>query len=230
MDEAEAIKKALKILKDEISRTSQIVMKPAYLSFVFPNGESLPWKSQEQKKADQDEEEMKTILKTILNTTSLSQDDWPILGVGINCTKPYYISSLSQRFKKALFKIQVSGQAKQDSRPCLFLYPDGGLVWDGIKRVWRDTDGVIVDGSMEKSDETSETEKPLTSTSTQDPIDSGQGQIDERAKQWAEPLKRIAREATEIGEEKEGKGWKGVFIGGCCKARTQDIKALSSDL
>lgn len=230
LDEAEAIKKALKILQEDISGANQIDMKPAYLSFVFPNGESLPWKSQEQKTEDQDEDEMETILKTVLNSTSISQNEWAILGVGINCTKPYYISSLSQRFKKALFKIQESDQAKQDSRPYLFLYPDGGLVWDGIERVWRDTDGLIVDGTLEKRDETSEMKKPLTSTSTQGSIDSGKVQIDERARQWSGPLKQIAIEATEFSEGEEGKGWTGVFIGGCCKARTQDIKALSSDL
>jgi len=212
LDEALAIKQALKILSFELQ--NGLEMKPCYLSFVFPDGKGLPWKESE----DQDQEsEILEILQTILNKCQ-SQDDesskeWPVLGLGINCTKPYFISSLSKLFKKALISLQASSSFS-NRQPYLFLYPDGGLVWDGIQRVWKTVEGEIVNGLGGEG-------YGLTSSPNQ--VQKEEMKVDGRARQWAEPVKKIALEALQ-GEG--DKGWKGVFVGGCCKARTEDIRAL----
>ncbi|PWN47892.1 Homocysteine S-methyltransferase [Violaceomyces palustris] len=166
----------------------------------------------DSKRAD---EEMKELLRQVLSVEvdDVGQDGqekglfWPIIGVGINCTKPYLIQPLTERMTRCLEALQASqgiitkrrGAGKVgplgDGKPLLFLYPDGGLVWDGAEKVWR---------------------KPST---------------------WADQLIKVAKAVMEVevqgerGQQQQlSSVWKGCFVGGCCKSGTDEIRALKRSL
>ncbi|UZJ52048.1 hypothetical protein CBS101457_001368 [Exobasidium rhododendri] len=145
LDEAAAIRNALQRLFREYTH------KLSYTSFVFPKGLHLPWPVQENEDADQD---MAHLLEVVLGDDRSGQPS-PLDGVGINCTKPRFLNRLVANMTSALAQVKRSEKSYLFVSRCsasvmlgstkradvrisslLQLYPDGGLVWDGINRVW----------------------------------------------------------------------------------------------
>jgi homocysteine S-methyltransferase len=52
-------------------------------------------------------------------------------GIGINCTNPAYIPDLVNTFNSTLRSLDL-----KQSKPSFVVYPDGGQVYDPIKRTW----------------------------------------------------------------------------------------------
>ena len=152
LDEAIAIRRALRRIFSLYPR------RFSYASFVFPKGNHLPWPVQQDESKDQD---MNELLDEVLGNDKEGHAS-PLSGVGINCTKPKFLNKLVKNMTFALPQVKreekpylfVSGSddvKKKESvcvcvcadlvSPLLQLYPDGGLVWDGIKRVWKEEKG-----------------------------------------------------------------------------------------
>lgn len=144
LDEAIAIRRALKRL------FSSFQSKLSYASFVFPQGSRLPWPRSPKK---DEVEDMNELLEKVLGSDEQGRSS-PLSGVGINCTKPKYLLNFVEDMTAALAHVQthrkpylfVSAIFFHNSHPSDFplldeLYPDGGLVWDGIKRVWSTEEG-----------------------------------------------------------------------------------------
>lgn len=96
LDEAEAILSALKVLASEMG-SSQRRKPPAYISFVFPPESRgyLPWSSDStSRKGPAD------IAQSICQAQSSL--DWPIAGLGINCTKPTMLKLVAEELSRAV--------------------------------------------------------------------------------------------------------------------------------
>ncbi|CAO1620344.1 unnamed protein product [Parajaminaea phylloscopi] len=120
LDEAEAILTALAAIQSsgQVSRRP-----PAYLSFVFPpdcDG-CLPWKN--SRPAD-----IAALMSRSAVGASPGGGAWPIVGLGVNCTKPVLMD-------KVVAELGASSASFSRSM-ALFLYPDGGLVWNAETRQW----------------------------------------------------------------------------------------------
>lgn len=57
-------------------------------------------------------------------------------GIGINCTHPAHISSLTYDFSTAMTRRLVKAGSEGDVGPTFVLYPDGGAVYDTVSRTW----------------------------------------------------------------------------------------------
>lgn len=195
LDEAEAIKQALHRL---YSSSSSLQRKPAYISFVFPNGKQLPYPKGNE--AEQEiQKHIDEIVKCVLSTSS---DGVTFDGIGINCTKPYFLPDLVKRMTKSVKQISVgTGGGK---KPYLFLYPDGGLVWDGSAKIWK--------------------EEFKEQISEQDSTKSKHQQI------WTSKVMEAAKLSGVMRQERDSESyesvWQGCFVGGCCKSTTSDIQSL----
>lgn len=106
LDEAGAIRNALARL---YSHTA-CPRKAAYVSFVFPDGQRLPY----PRKAAHVNEDMIALIKASLGQGQGEAFD----GIGINCTKPRFLSALVRRMSDAVESIAASLPA---SRPYLFV-------------------------------------------------------------------------------------------------------------
>ncbi|CAO1615385.1 unnamed protein product [Sympodiomycopsis kandeliae] len=160
LDEALAILKALEDLaKSELFNSRR--RPPAYLSFVFPpdtNG-FLPWLNDTPQRAGPSE-----IIHLLATQSPIGS--WPITGIGINCTKPCLLRPAAIALSEAQSKSSTHAPLS------LFLYPDGGLTWDGINRRWLQANGAPAE---EHAD------------------------ADANAQLWAEELVALAKEAGARG-------------------------------
>ncbi|PWN36287.1 Homocysteine S-methyltransferase [Meira miltonrushii] len=89
LDEAEAIKQALDRL---YSNDIQCQQKPAYISFVFPDGKRLPYPKQE---GDEGEQKHFDEIARCVDTFE---------GIGVNCTKPYFLPEVVKKLTRAVEK------------------------------------------------------------------------------------------------------------------------------
>lgn len=105
LDEAIAIRKAL----DRIFAT--FPRKLSYASFVFPQGSHLPWPIPRDAAYI---ENMDTLVQQVVGVDEAGQVS-PLMGIGINCTKPKFLSNLVKRLTVALT------QAKTRHKPYLFV-------------------------------------------------------------------------------------------------------------
>ncbi|KAL9935489.1 hypothetical protein V8E36_005837 [Tilletia maclaganii] len=126
LDEAEAILAAVEELYDGSTSAADVERKAVYISFVFPEGRSLPVA---QPGTDLDSAEGLKALVELLSP----RPTWALSGIGINCTKLKYLSPLVTELTARLDR-----KLEEDSsiKATLFLEPDGGLVYDGISRTW----------------------------------------------------------------------------------------------
>ncbi len=83
-------------------------------------------------------------------------------------------------------------------KPLLFLYPDGGLVYDAVRKIW------------------------LT------PSNAGDLGGDNSATSWASNLMKLAKRITSGADVHLPDVWRGVCVGGCCKSGTDEIRAFAS--
>lgn len=106
LDEASAIRKALARL---YSHTA-CPRKAAYASFVFPDGQRLPYPHKDAHV----KEDMIALIKATLGQGQGAAFD----GIGINCTKPRFLSSLVRQMSDAVDSVAAS---LPPSRPYLFV-------------------------------------------------------------------------------------------------------------
>jgi homocysteine S-methyltransferase len=59
----------------------------------------------------------------------------PADGVGINCTNPHFLPTLTTSFSNSLQKLREEGRVTTRATAFL-LYPDGGKIYDPVKRDW----------------------------------------------------------------------------------------------
>ncbi|CAD6888350.1 unnamed protein product [Tilletia controversa] len=126
LDEAEAILTALDRLAAE-----RIEFKPAYASFVFPSGTSLP------RGGEGVDVKKEGGLKSLVDLLG-RKGGWGLSGLGINCTKAKFLPGLVSELTARLSERMASSEPFE---AVLFLEPDGGLVYDGIARTWSSPDG-----------------------------------------------------------------------------------------
>lgn len=229
-DEALAFRIALEnVVKSHAQRGIALEKKPVYISLAFPDDRRLPWpplnagsnndkdgdvdmdEDEEEDAADQDgavQEEMDWLVQIVSDTVVQGQESqWPISGIGINCTKPYLLPRLVERMSASLATLNRSAseggcdlERKRSAlgmqKPLLFLYPDGGLVYDPVRKVW------------------------LT------PSTAGPYGGDNSAASWAANLMKLAKRITSSDDASFPDVWSGVFVGGCCKSGTDEIRAL----
>ncbi|KIS70622.1 uncharacterized protein UMAG_01787 [Mycosarcoma maydis] len=230
-DEALAFRMALENVARSLEQQGRpLERKPVYISMAFPDDRRLPWPPVKKSSAagqegdvdmdednDEDEvedeeaiqEEMNWLVQIVTDTQVQGQDSlWPISGIGINCTKPYLLPKLVERMSASLVTLNLpasEGGMDLESRrgalglpkPLLFLYPDGGLVYDAVRKIW------------------------LT------PSNAGDlGHGDNSAASWASNLMKLAKSITAGSDAKLPDVWRGVFVGGCCKSGTDEIRAL----
>lgn len=223
-DEALAFRMALEnVVKSHQQQGKPLDRKPVYISMAFPDDKRLPWPplknnsagdddmdldedDDEVDAADEEEafqEEMNWLVQIVTDTKVQGQDSlWPVGGIGINCTKPYLLPKLVERMSTSLLTLnRPTSEGGMDlarrraeagqQRPLLYLYPDGGLVYDPVKKIW------------------------LT------PSNAGDLGGDNSAASWASNLMKLAKSITAATYV-----WSGVFVGGCCKSGTDEIRAL----
>ncbi|SNX83081.1 related to homocysteine S-methyltransferase [Melanopsichium pennsylvanicum] len=226
-DEALAFRLALEnVVKKHQAQGKPLERKPVYISMAFPDDKRLPWPplstifaseddddvdmDQDDDEADQADsegaiqEEMNWLVQIVVDTQVQAQDSlWPIAGIGINCTKPYLLPKLVERMSNSLLTLNMPiseggmdlarrrAQAGQQ-KPLLCLYPDGGLIYEPVRKVW------------------------LT------PSNAGALGGDSSAASWASNLMKLAKSIT----ASSANVWSGVFVGGCCKSGTDEIRAL----
>lgn len=230
-DEALAFRMALEnIARSHHEQCKPLDRKPVYISMAFPDDRRLPWpplttgsavdregdvdmdEDDDDEAAEQEgavQEEMNWLVQIVTDTQVQGQDSlWPISGIGINCTKPYLLPKLVQRMSASLVTLnRTASDGGIDlhhrrseaglQKPLLFLYPDGGLVYDAVRKIW------------------------LT------PSNAGDlGQGDNSAASWASKLMKLAKSVTAASDPDLPDGWRGVFVGGCCKSGTDEIRAL----
>ena len=241
-DEALAFRMALEnVVRSHQQQGKPLERKPVYISMAFPDDRRLPWPpissiatvdaegnidmDQDDDDGDDDDdddddtdsagqegaiqEEMNWLVQIVTDTQVQGQDSlWPISGIGINCTKPYLLPKLTQRMSASLIILNrpsteggIDLAARRSAaglqKPLLFLYPDGGLVYDAVRKVW------------------------LT------PSNAGHlGAADNSAASWATNLMKLAKSITGGSEANVTNVWSGVFVGGCCKSGTDEIRAL----
>lgn len=230
-DEALAFRTALEnVVNKHHQQGKPLERKPVYISFAFPDDHRLPWPplnnnsntsgdddvdmdedDDEDDAADKEgavQEEMNWLVQIVNDTQVQGQDSlWPISGIGINCTKPYFLPKLVERMSASLATLNRpsnTGGMDLESRrseaglqkPLLFLYPDGGLVYDAARKIW------------------------LT------PSNAGALGGDDSAASWASNLMKLAKRITAANEPELPDVWRGVFVGGCCKSGTDEIRAL----
>lgn len=109
--------------------------KAAYVSFVFPDGERLPWpmpSPTESKNSDADLREVEDYALVADTLGELRDEEnqppqgqsqpWPLVGLGINCTKPQYIKPLVDRLTDALTTLRREIGLEKDAKgPYLFV-------------------------------------------------------------------------------------------------------------
>ncbi|PWN41341.1 Homocysteine S-methyltransferase [Ceraceosorus guamensis] len=132
LDEIRAIKSALSQVwhrhKDEVSWSK----KPCLFSCVFPEeGLRLPFPHGRRSETLC---ECRDILEASFSREKA--EDWSGDAIGINCTKPHLIPLLVDRFTQAM-KERRAAAIQREEKKHLFLYPDGGKVWDGQAREWK---------------------------------------------------------------------------------------------
>lgn len=231
-DEALAFRMALEnIARAHHQQGRSLDRKPVYISMAFPDDRRLPWPPLKSSSAvdqegdidmDQEDdaddeaadeegavqEEMNWLVQIVTDTQVQGQDSlWPISGIGINCTKPYLLPKLTQRMSASLATLnRAASEGGMDleqrrsvaglQKPLLFLYPDGGLVYDAVRKIW------------------------LT------PSNAGDLGGDNSAASWASNLMKLAKSITSASDVHLPDVWRGVFVGGCCKSGTDEIRAL----
>lgn len=229
-DEALAFRMALEnVVRSHQQQGKPFERKPVYISMAYPDDRRLPWPpvssnstgnddgdvdmddDDDEDAADDEgavQEEMNWLVQIVTDTQVQGQDSlWPVSGIGINCTKPYLLQKLVQRMAMSLVTLNRAasegGMDLQRKRgemglqePLLFLYPDGGLVYDAVRKVW------------------------LT------PSNAGALGGDNSAASWASNLMKLAKRITAGSEAGLPDVWRGVFVGGCCKSGTDEIRAL----
>ncbi|TKY87191.1 hypothetical protein EX895_003868 [Sporisorium graminicola] len=231
-DEALAFRIALEnVVRSHQQQGKHLEKKPVYISTAFPDDRRLPWPplASTSAAADQDDdvdmdedededdaaeqegavqEEMNWLVQIVTDTQVQGQDSlWPISGIGINCTKPYLLPKLAERMSASLVTLNhpaseggIDLERKRIhmglQKPLLFLYPDGGLVYDAVRKIW------------------------LT------PSNAGELGGGNSAASWASNLMKLAKSITAASEANLPDVWRGVFVGGCCKSGTDEIRAL----
>ncbi|CEH18248.1 Homocysteine S-methyltransferase [Ceraceosorus bombacis] len=135
LDEIRAIRSALSQVWQRHKDEGSWSKKPCLFSCVFPEeGLRLPFP---QGRRSETLCECRDILEA-----SFSQEkagDWSGDAIGMNCTKPHLIPLLVDRFTQAMKERRARRAAatQPEDKKHLFLYPDGGKVWDGQARQWR---------------------------------------------------------------------------------------------
>ncbi len=96
--------------------------KKFWTSFVFPSGKA------------PDGSSVELIVGKMLTPESSPNGSSPVpSGIGINCTSPAYISTLSESFTEAFRDLSPANDVS------FVLYPDGGLVYDPVTKTWSET-------------------------------------------------------------------------------------------
>lgn len=90
-----------------------------YASFVFPDGTRLPYPPLAHTDAKQQDHFADLLAATLGKQQDESEAGAPLDGIGINCTKPYYIRPLVQSLTDALTKLQEQGVIRK--QPYLFV-------------------------------------------------------------------------------------------------------------
>ncbi|KDN44069.1 Homocysteine S-methyltransferase [Tilletiaria anomala UBC 951] len=228
LDEVGEIGRALHDIDVELTSKGQQHRPPAYFSFVFPenaNGEETnkpnndnflplpPDMSAAAKRTGADPSQHRTVPALVECVKSLCGQGWPILGLGINCTKPHLIQGIVRDLTQAFAQQKTSSTfASKSGKPVLFLYPDGGLTWDGIARCWRS-------GAPMTADKATEVNKPHASSLSEEET-------------WARDLFALTQEPGVLKNVCDSGGtseaaFDAVWLGGCCKASTGHIASLS---
>ena len=108
--------------------------KKFWITCPFPEGKH-PQRTSKQEEHASIEEVLCAMIGS--NDDEGGDDVPPADGVGLNCTIPKFIDSLSEQFTTALRDYQ--NDLKQDGRSTTFvLYPNGGRVYDTVLRTWSD--------------------------------------------------------------------------------------------
>lgn len=130
--EIRAIRRAMGALVAELEKQSHGTewRKPFWISCVFPGGNypdetisSLPTG-----------EQVDALTSDLLGP--LPQVNAQPTAIGLNCTNPTYLPTLSTAFAAS-----VSNLDGTINRPWFIMYPDGGLVYDVVSRTWSSSTG-----------------------------------------------------------------------------------------
>lgn len=114
LDEAIAARRATSKVRAEMGEGVVV-----YASFVFPDGTRLPYPPLAQTDARQQDHFADLLAATLGKQQDESEAGAPLDGIGINCTKPYYIRPLVQSLTDALTKLQEQGVIRK--QPYLFV-------------------------------------------------------------------------------------------------------------
>lgn len=220
LDEAEEIVKVLAELDERLQSARVSHRPPAFLSFVFPKLPSRPLSSSQKEHMGHGHQDVDVYLpypptgpratpRTIIQALRPKAGDaaWPLVGFGVNCTKPHFIQSIVRDFVTGLDARETTW-ATISGKPALFVYPDGGLTWDGKARVWR-------------SDVAGEHKSAAPHTGDHE------GHSEEKA--WAKDLISavVHNPAVQAGRVAGTAPFDSLWLGGCCKSGCGHISELA---
>jgi len=118
-------------------------LKPWYISFVFPGpGGEFVENNPESRGPESSISKAYTpfeVAQATLSRSRASGDTVVPSGLGINCTSIEALETILSGYARA-----VSKTSREDGRPWLVMYPNGGIQYDTVAKVW-------LDGSRGKS-------------------------------------------------------------------------------
>lgn len=128
LDEASCIFRALQRLNILLSEKRETHRPPAYMSFVFPGSDAQSTSPQDQEDcllplpSDVAPAHIRRTCADIAGEleTAAKFGSWPLLGVGVNCTKPFRIAKIVRELRKAL-PAETSSFSSQTGKPVLFV-------------------------------------------------------------------------------------------------------------
>lgn len=210
--EAKAIREAVARLQWEMDDRSggSWTMKPWYISFVFPGGNS-----PEERWVGGPKYDIRTIIETVFLAdaeTSSASSAWASsnsvpCGVGVNCTEPKYLPKVIKEMSETLRSLDFK-RSCATSLPWLVVYPNGGTQYDVIHRTWLDQSSSPADTWADE---------------VLQAIGTG----------MASGLRVPSKEEGDLRPPEEAElrvPWAGILIGGCCKASPAHIAALANRL
>lgn len=215
LDEAMEIVSVLTALDKDLTAQGVSHRPPALLSFVFPN---LPNRSREEEEGHSAHQDVDVVLPYPPSGTKPTAEEivnavrppanfaWPLIGLGVNCTKPHFVRSIVRDFAVALQSQKEQTWATPSGAPALFVYPDGGLTWDGTARVWRsDARGEHKSAAPHSGDE--------------------HGHSEEKA--WAKNLVTAVLHNPAIASAGATHPFDSIWLGGCCKSGCGHVSELA---
>lgn len=222
--EAKAIRIAVARLEDWFRETStggnqaqtRSEMKPWYISFVFPgpHGEF----SQDSPVAKFSKESSDTVgvctasdRRRPYTAYEVAQATFSLGGIaqcklatpnaiGVNCTQSHLVPPIVEEFASAINKL--TAEHFQGILPWLALYPNGGLNYDPVGRIWL----------------------PSNPPNLHDKANASWG------KTWAKGLAEMVRILNTNQSPSCASIFGGLLVGGCCKTGPDEIRALKEEL